>query len=257
MAEPLDILDQRDPLAAPFLGALLIHAGVVALLFFGWFWMNRPKSTLGDIHPAGGPAYAVSPVHTVPIPQREATPNPVANDTQSMVPSAPAKQEVEKKVAPEKNAFEVPDKFKKQAERPQKQQQYTQPPPPNQVFSHSRQALSNPMYAPQSGGGQVGIGPNSPLGSRLGWYAELVRQRIAQNWHTSGLDMRSQTSPAIVSFFIMRDGTVRDPKIIESSGNPNIDSTALRSVYDSSPLPPLPAQVSESYISAQFTFNLR
>ena len=257
MAEPLDILDQRDPLAAPFLGALLIHAGVVALLFFGWFWMNRPKSTLGDIHPAGGPAYAVSPVHTVPIPQREATPNPVANDTQSMVPSAPAKQEVEKKVAPEKNAFEVPDKFKKQAERPQKQQQYTQPPPPNQVFSHSRQALSNPMYAPQSGGGQVGIGPNSPLGSRLGWYAELVRQRIAQNWHTSGLDMRSQTSPAIVSFFIMRDGTVRDPKIIESSGNPNIDNTALRSVYDSSPLPPLPAQVSESYISAQFTFNLR
>ncbi|MBV8570547.1 MAG: TonB family protein [Acidobacteriaceae bacterium] len=257
MAEPLDILDQRDPLAAPFLGALLIHAGVVALLFFGWFWMNRPKSTLGDIHPAGGPAYAVSPVHTVPIPQREATPNPVANDTQSMVPSAPAKQEVEKKVAPEKNAFEVPDKLKKQAERPQKQQQYTQPPPPNQVFSHSRQALSNPMYAPQSGGGQVGIGPNSPLGSRLGWYAELVRQRIAQNWHTSGLDMRSQTSPAIVSFFIMRDGTVRDPKIIESSGNPNIDNTALRSVYDSSPLPPLPPQVSESYISAQFTFNLR
>ena len=108
-----------------------------------------------------------------------------------------------------------------------------------------------------SGGGQVGIGPNSPLGSRLGWYAELVRQRIAQNWRTNGLDARSQGSPAIVNFTIARDGTVSDPKIVQSSGNPAIDNTALRAVYDSSRLPPLPPQITESSISAQFTFNLR
>ncbi len=257
MPQQLDILDQRDPLTVPFLGAILIHAGVVALLFFGWFWMNRPKETLGDIHPSGGPAYAVSPVHSIPIPQRPAQQNPVANDTQSMVPSVPAHQDTQKQLTPDKNAFEIPDKTRKQTPRPQRQQQYTPPPPPNQVYSQSRQALSNPMYAPQSGGGQVGIGPNSPLGNRLGWYAELVRQRIAQNWHTNGLDIRSQNSPAIVNFIIMRDGSIRDPRIIQSSGNPTIDNTALRAVYDASPLPPLPAQISESYISAQFNFNLR
>jgi TonB family protein len=113
------------------------------------------------------------------------------------------------------------------------------------------------MYAPQSGGGQVGIGPNSPLGNRLGWYAELVRQRIAQNWRTNGLDARSQASPAIVSFINMREGSVRDVKLAQSSGNPTIDNTALRAVYDSNPLQPLPPQINESYISAQFTFNLR
>ncbi|MBV8551238.1 MAG: TonB family protein [Acidobacteriaceae bacterium] len=258
MAQPLDILDQRDPLVGPFIGSLLIHGGVVALLFFGWYWMNRPKDSLGDIHPAGGPAYAVAPVHTIPIPQRPAPQNPVANDTQSTVPTAPAKEEVQKKLsAPDKNAVEIPEKIKKQAQRPLHRQQYTQPPPPNQVFSRSHQALSSPMYAPQSGAGQVGIGPNSPLGNRLGWYAELVRQRIAQSWHTNGLDVRSQSSPAIVSFTILRDGTIRDPRVIQSSGNPTIDNTALRAVYDSSPLPPLPPQISESYISAQFTFNLR
>lgn len=257
MAEPLDILDQRDPVAVPFVAAVLIHAAVVLVLFWGWFWMNHARQTLGDVHPAGGPAYAVSPVHSIPIPQRQAPQNPVANDTQSLVPSLPAPQAMERKLALDKNAFEIPEKKKKQAERPRQQQQYVKPPPPNQVFSQSRQALSNPMYAPQSGGGQVGIGPNSPLGNRLGWYAELVRQRIAQNWHTNGLDVRSQNSPAIVSFYIMRDGAVRDPKIIQSSGNPNIDNTALRSVYDASPLPPLPPQIPESYISAQFTFNLR
>ncbi len=257
MPDHLDILDQRDPLAAPFIGALLIHIGVIAILYLGWFWMNRPTNSLGDVHPAGGPAYAVSPVHSIPIPQREAPPNPVANDTQSMAPAEPAKQTVEKKIVPDKNAVEIPDKMKKEAVRPLHQQQYTQPAPQNQVFSQSRQALSNPMYAPQNGGAQVGIGPNSPLGNRLGWYAELVRQRIAQNWHTNGLDVRAQNAPAIVTFVILRDGAIRDPRIVQGSGSPPIDNTALRAVYDASPLPPLPPQISESYISAQFTFNLR
>lgn len=259
MAEQLEILDERDPISAPLLGSLLIHGALVASLFFGWYWMNRHRETLGDINPGGGPAYAVSPVHTIPIPQRQAPPNPVANDTQSMVPSAPAKQEVQKKAPPiDKNAFEIADKLKRQAERPKKQQQYQQPTPDNQISTRTRQAVSNPMYAAQSGSGQVGVGPNTPLGNnRLGWYAELIRQRIAQNWNTNGLDSHTQANPAIVSFWIMRDGSIRNPQIVQSSGNPSIDNTALRAVYQSNPLPGLPAQVSESSISAQFTFNLR
>ncbi len=259
MAQPLDILDERDPLGFPFVGSILIHAGVVALLFFGWYWMNQRRETLGELHPAGGPAYAVSPVHNIPIPQREAPANPVANDTQSLVPTLPANLPQERRLQlPDKNAFEIPKKKpKREAEKPIHQQQYQQPAPPNQVYSQSRQALSNPMYSAQSGAGQVGIGPNSPLGNRLGWYAEAVRQRIAQNWQTNGLDARTQSAPAIVSFYIMRDGSVRDVKIAQSSGNPSIDNTAQRAVYNSSPLPPLPLQVSENYISAQFTFNLR
>jgi protein TonB len=258
MAEPLDLLDERDPLAFPFVGALFLHAAVVGLLFLGWFWTSRSRETLGDIHPAGGPAYAVSPVHNIPIPQREAPPNPVANDSQSQVPTAPAKQDVQKKEpVPDKNAIEIADKLKRQAERQLHEQQYTAPAPQNQVFSRTPQAVSSPMYGGQTGAGQVGIGPNSLLGNRLGWYAELVRQRIAQNWRTNGLDTRSQGSPAIVSFVIMRDGTVSNVRVIQSSGNPNIDNTAMRAVLDSNPLPQLPPQISESSISAQFTFTLR
>lgn len=257
MAEPLDILDERDPLAFPFVSSLFVHGAIVALLFFGWYWMNRAKETLGDIHPAGGPAYAVSPVHNIPIPQREAPQNPVANDTQSTVPTAPAKQTAEKQPVPDKNAIEIPDKKKRPAERPRNQQQYTPPAPQNQVYSQTRQALSSPMYSTPGGAGQVGIGPNSMLGNRLGWYAELVRQRIAEKWVTAGLDGRSQNAPTIVSFTIQHDGTIRNPQVSQSSGNPSIDNTALRAVYDSSPLPALPPQIADSSIAAQFTFNLR
>jgi periplasmic protein TonB len=259
MPGSFDILDQRDPLALPFVGSLLVHGGVVAMVAFGWVWMNRNAEKLGDLHPAGGPAYAVSPVNSIPIPQRQAAPNPVANDTQSMVPNAPAKQESEKRQTdPAKNEVQIPDKFRKQAERQTTRQQYQQPAPNNQVFSRSRQALSNPMFNAQSGAGQVGVGPNTPLGNnRLGWYAELIRQKIAQAWNTNGLDSRSQASPAVVNFYIMRDGSIRTPTIQQSSGNPTIDNTALRAVYQASPMPPLPPQITESYISAQFTFNLR
>jgi periplasmic protein TonB len=259
MTQPLDILDERDPVALPVFGSLLLHVGVVAFLFLGWFWMNRHRENLGEAHPAGGPAYAVSAVHSIPIPQREAAPNPVANDTQSMVPTAPSPQELERKLPPieHKDVFQIPDRLKVEAPKPRPKQQYTPPAPQNQVYSRSRQALSNPMYSQQSGAGQVGIGPNSPLGNRLGWYAELVRQRIAQNWQTNGLDARSQSQSAIVSFYIMRDGSIRSPQIVQSSGNPSVDNTALRAVYSANPLPQLPPQITENYISAQFTFNLR
>lgn len=260
MYQRADILDGRDPLAAPFVGALLIHASVIGLVFGGWFWINRHKDKFGDLNPAGGPAYAVSSVKSIPIPQQQAPPSPVAADSQSQVPAAPAKQEAQKQPPPpDKTAIEIPDKIKREAPRPTRQQQYQQPAPQNQVYSQSRQALSNPMYNAAAGAGQVGVGPNTPLGdNRLGYYAELIRQQIAQNWVTNGLDQRSQQTPAVLSFTIMRDGSIRDPRIAQSSGNYNIDNTALRAVYQSNGhLPPLPPQVTEPYITAQFTFNLR
>ncbi|MBV8829550.1 MAG: TonB family protein [Acidobacteriaceae bacterium] len=259
MAAHPDILEQRDRLTVPFIGALTVHVCVIALLFIGWYWMNRRRDTLGDLNPAGGQAYTVSSVHNIPIPRREAPPNPVANDTQSTVPTAPAKQQIQKnQPQPDKNAFEIAEKPKRQAPKPTHQQQYTPPAPANQVYSRSPQALSNPMYGAQSGAGQVGLGPNTPLGNnRLGWYAEIIRQKIAQNWNTNGLDARSQNAPAIVNFYIMRDGSIKNPQIVQTSGNPTIDNTALRAVYQSNPFPALPPQISEPYITAQFTFNLR
>jgi TonB family protein len=256
MSEPLDILDERDPLGLPFIGSLFVHAWVVALLFFGWYWMNRAKETLGDLHPAGGPAYAVSPVHNIPIPQREAPQNPVANDTQSTVPTAPAKQTAEKQPAPDKNAIEIPEKIKKQAPKPLHERHYTQPAPQNQVYSRSPQALSSPMYSTPGGAGQIGVGPNSMLGNRFGAYGELVRGRIAQAWRTNGLP-HSQAAPTIVSFTVLRDGTVRDVRVTQSSGNPSIDNSAWRAVLESSPLPKFTVDIPYSEISAEFTFSLQ
>jgi protein TonB len=258
MSQRIDILDERDPLAVPFMGSLVVHGCVLAVFFLSWFWLKQSPDSLGEPNPSGGTAYAVSPTKSIPIPQREAPLNPVAHDTESLVPTAPAEKEAEKKEPePKKDAFQIPDKVKPQKEQPHPQQKYTPPAPPNQVYSQSRQAVSSPMFGAQAGAGQVGIGPNSLLGNRLGWYAQLIRDRLAQNWQTNGLNGRTQTAPAVVSFHILRDGTIRNPQIVQSSGNPEIDNTALRAVYASSPLNPLPPQITENDILAEFTFNLR
>jgi TonB family protein len=256
----VDILDQRDPMALPFVGSLIVHGCVIAVFFMSWFWLQRKADTLGEANPGGGPAYAVSPTRSIPIPQHEAPPNPVAHDTDSLVPTAPPEKEkeVEKKLPePPKDAFQVQEKPKPQKEQPRPQQKYTVPAPPNQVYSRTPQAVSNPMYAAQAGSGKVGIGPNTVLGTRLGWYAQLIRERLAQNWQTNGLNARMQSAPVVVDFHIMRDGTIRDPRVVESSGNPEIDNSALRAVYASNPLTPLPPQVADNDILAEFTFNLR
>ena len=108
-------------MALPFIGSLIVHGCVIAVMFMGWFWMNQKRETLGEPNPGGGPAYAVAPVRTIPIPQREAPPNPVAHDTDSLVPTAPPEKEkeVEKKLPePPKDAFQIPDKLKPQKEQP-------------------------------------------------------------------------------------------------------------------------------------------
>ena len=65
-----------------------------------------------------------------------------------------------------------------------------------------------------------------------------------------------QTQPAIVDFHIL-NGKIQDAKIVQSSGNPEIDNTALRAVYASDPLTPYPPQLAGNNILAEFLFDIR
>jgi protein TonB len=58
-----------------------------------------------------------------------------------------------------------------------------------------------------------------------------------------------------VYFAIQRDGTVRDVKIEKSSGVASFDRAAYRAVIESSPLPPLPAAYSGTFIGVHLTFH--
>lgn len=257
MAQSIDILDEREPIAGSLFFSIFLHVGIVVFVVGYGLYSKRMQEPFGDPNASAGIAVAVTPVNSIPIPKRQGPDNPVAADTESVVPTPPQKQETVQK-QPDKAAIVLPDKVK--PERPDREdrrkQKYVQQTPPNQIPTRVPQAAVSPMYSMNNGSNGVGIGPNSPLGQRFGWYAEMVRKIIARNWMTNGLG-NAQAEPAIISFTITRDGTVRDVRVAQSSGNPAIDNSAWRAVLNSNPLPALPPQYTDSTAPAEFTFDLR
>lgn len=256
MAEPIDILDERDPIGLPFAGSFALHLFVAGLVAIYTLWLARPREDFGSADVSGG-AVNVSPVGTIPIPQRQVEPNPVAGDSQSLVRNAPEKEETQVHKLPSPDAFQVEEKHKTKIDtRTKSPAKYAPLPAENQIFSSTRQAASNPIYAPPSGGNGVGISQNTVLGNRYGAYAELLRGRITQFWVRAGLDPRSQRDAAVVSVLIEQNGTVRNIRLAQTSGNPAIDDSALRALYQANPLPPLPDGLRPSF-SVEFTFTLK
>jgi protein TonB len=248
----------REPIRKAFAGSLISHGIVVAILALSGVW--KLTTRWGTEHASSG-SVGVSMVKTIPIPQRHAPLNPLANDTQSMVPQVPApvKPKPEVKEPPVK-AIEIPDKRAKQKKATPRQTPNVlyRPPEPyknNQGFSHTPQATSSPMYGIQGAGG-IDIGPASVLGSRFGAYVDLMKDRIAQHWSTA--DVRAAPSQkCAVSFTIARNGSVTNVQVSQPSGNYLLDSSAKRAVLDANPLPGLPAQFDRNEVTVELFFQLQ
>lgn len=93
-----------------------------------------------------------------------------------------------------------------------------------------------------------GIAPGSSA------YLALVRQRISNSWSAPPLDLTNQAYVVIVQFRLHRNGTVTGVAIEQSSGNEDYDLAGKRAVLSANPLPVFPADISDSYFDAHFTF---
>jgi len=265
MAPHADTFDQPEPLKSSLLSSLALHAGIVALLVTYTVVGPSHHESWGDIHGGGMGAVAVSPVASIPLPQRSAAINPVANDTESHVPTPPPKPKVIPKAARTPPPDAIPLKSRDAKFKPEKvfsspnkfrEQQHYQP---NQLYSTAGQEASSPMFS-KPGAGGIGIGNNSPFGTQFGYYATIVQQRVAQNWNTSEIDPHLTNAPAAtVTFTILRDGSVpqNSVKVAQSSGNLSLDLSAQRAVLSAAPFPPLPQGFSRSQADVQLRFELR
>jgi len=237
---------------------------IAVLVGYGAFEATR-KPVMGDTQGGRMGAVEVTPVHSIPLPSRNAAPNPVANPTESQVPTPPPKAKpVPKQKAPDLQA--IPIKSKAAPKKPEpvqtaapnkfREQQHDLP---NQVYSNVGQALSSPMVQ-MPGAGGVGIGNDSPLGQQFGAYAKLIIDQVGRHWQTTTLNPRIQTAPvAIVTFTINRDGSVppNSVKMRQSSGILEVDISAQRAVLDASPFPQLPAGFTHNDAQIELRFELR
>lgn len=195
----------------------------------------------------------------VPLPSPlRATPNTVANENPGLYQSEPITP------LPPEQAVEIP-KFKDEIKpeemkrintRIQKQQLT---PPPNAVpfGENGHPAMSYSQTTTAAGETGLAFGKGD-FGSRYGWYVEAVRSRVSSNWLLSTISPNLMSAPRVyVSFDIQRDGSITPPKVTQSSGNDDVDRSALRAVIASSPFGPLPSDYSGSQVSVSCYFDFR
>jgi len=256
MQQHADILDQQESLGGPFVQSVLLHAAIAGALVVSTLTFKHSHEVWGSANTSAGSAVAINSVKTIPLPSRAGKINPVANDTESQVPQAPKPEPKKQAKVPDEDAIPLKSRLAKKQPRPEAPQRYRpEPPAPNQVFSREAPAAVSPMFE-KPGSGGVGVGPNSAFGNQFGAYADLVVQRVTQKWQTTGL-AGMQLPMVVITFDILRDGSVRNPQIAQRSGNSTLDYSALRAVSDAGPFPPLPPNYNGSSTSVELRFQLQ
>lgn len=257
----VDILDERDSLKRPIITSLLLHAAVFASIAVMTVAQVGKRESWGDPNSAGGGAFTVTPVKAIPLPGRTGPLNKVASDTESQIPE-PVKPESKRAVRDDPKAIELPSRSKAPSARRSERfpsarrdpREYSN----NQVFSRAGQAATSPLYGLAPGSGGVGVGNGMPFGNRFGAYANLIRERVAQRWKTETVDPRIKSlPPAIITFVIERNGSVRNIKVLQSSGNVALDYSAQRAITEAAPFAPLPAAYDGSSAAIEFWFELK
>jgi TonB family protein len=243
--------------------SVALHVGlmglIVASIVFHW-----RGNAWGDVGGASEGAVNVKLTGSVGIPMPKP---PTIDDSKVFDPTNSLYKEQPQPKPPElpKDVEKIP-KFEKEKppkpiEHPSKRFENKTPPPPNAVPGNGGQPKLPTGYSQTPGGASPGVAISNQAGGdfagRYPAYVEAIRRRIAQNWLQSTIDpaaRASRTIHAVATFTIMRDGSVKDIRIAESSHNSSFDNSGIRALYDSNPMPPLPADYSGSYVSVTFDF---
>jgi protein TonB len=111
--------------------------------------------------------------------------------------------------------------------------------------------------APSSDGVESGVPTIDSDAFQFAYYRQILTNRLRSTWSRplvpGGLQ---QPIRATVSFLVLRSGAITDVTLDEGSGYSPLDRSALRSVYDANPLPPLPDPYEGDRLAVNFYFEL-
>jgi len=138
------------------------------------------------------------------------------------------------------------------------------PPPPNAVPYGGGGSPDMPTGYSTNPGGSSGVAIQGQGGgdfaTRYGWYISAAKRRVLSNYDQLSIDAtvrNSKTLHCSVSFSVARDGSIRNARIAESSGNLSWDNAGLRAIIASNPFPPLPNDYSAGSVDVIWDFPER
>jgi periplasmic protein TonB len=256
-----------ESLKKPFFWSLVFHG-----LLFGSLTVSTIFSHSGDVWgSAGGGEGAVSvglvaKLPGIMLPRPEAVTTSQTVDTSKGLYKAEPPKPQPKEIEPD--VKKIPEFTKEKAPhyitRPSKVFEDKTPPPTNAVpyGQGGSPALPYSSFAMNSGPSQGGMGFSGPGGGdfagRFPSYVDAVRNRISSNWLQSTVDPTVRWAPrASFSFQVLKDGTVTNVQMTQSSGNRSVDNSALRAILSSSPVSALPSNYSGNSVTVEFYFDFK
>ena len=87
--------------------------------------------------------------------------------------------------------------------------------------------------------------------SEITSYMKTTQVKIKNNWKPSS----EKSGRVVISYKINKDGTLKDYKIISSSGIKELEKEAVNALKKSSPFGPLPKAFDGENVDVQFTFD--
>ena len=218
--------------------AFLLHGGIAGTIFL----MSRNATA----RTAQLPAVSVKIVQPEP-PRRQRRPAaPAAKPTQAPEKETPVPKP--EPTVPEPVATAPPV----EAPVPQTSE--------NAMAAPDQKATPRPTPVPAAGGGSglsVDGGnkqdiPGIPSDFRFAYYVQRMLALIEARWYKPVVPADTR---ARVRFTINREGRLSRIELESSSGNSSFDRAALRSLYATNPLPPLPPAYSKSSLTVHLTYS--
>ena len=86
------------------------------------------------------------------------------------------------------------------------------------------------------------------------WYGRVVKKKVVNGWYPPIAAKLGLTGKAVVTFSILRDGSVDGIKLKESTGNKSLDRASLNAIKSAGPFPPLPEDYEYDQLGVVFSF---
>jgi len=227
--------------------SVLFHSLLTVLILGASYFERRPVAWGGIGGQLGGTKVNLVSAAGIPMPKEAIVTESKAVDLTKGL----HKEEPPKPPEPKEDATRIPT-FTKEKRLPPSQKsrvlENKTPEPENAVpygkggnpdlptgYSQTPGAGSSGVTTPGQGG--------ADFATRYGWYIDAAERRVYPNWNMLLIDpavRNSTTMHCVISFKILRDGTIRDLRVAQSSGNSSWDMSGLRAIQSSVPFGPLP-----------------